>query len=78
MFSTIALTMLKLNPVAASGGAMFCANLNEPPEQHRLANIYNILAMIKHAYPLGSSFKCTTSRPLGIGCCVGQTKQAPQ
>jgi len=28
--------------------------------------------------PLGSSFKCNTSGPLGIGCCDGQTKQAPQ
>jgi hypothetical protein len=27
---------------------------------------------------LGSSFKCNTSGPLGIGCCDGQTKQAPQ
>ncbi len=28
--------------------------------------------------PLGSSFKCNTQRPEGIGCCDGQTKQAPQ
>jgi hypothetical protein len=27
---------------------------------------------------LGSSFKCNTQRPQGIGCCDGQTKQAPQ
>jgi hypothetical protein len=27
---------------------------------------------------LDSSFKCNTSRPLGIGCCDGHTKQAPQ
>jgi len=27
---------------------------------------------------LGSSFKCNTSGPLGIGCCDGQTKQASQ
>ena len=29
-------------------------------------------------YSLGSSFKCNTQRPQGIGCCDGQTKQAPQ
>jgi hypothetical protein len=29
-------------------------------------------------HSLGSSFKCNTSGPLGIGCCDGQTKQAPQ
>ena len=27
---------------------------------------------------LGSSFKCNTQSPLGIGCCDGHTKQAPQ
>ena len=27
---------------------------------------------------LGSSFKCNTQSPLGIGCCNGHTKQAPQ
>ena len=27
---------------------------------------------------LGSSFKCNTHGPKGIGCCDGQTKQAPQ
>jgi hypothetical protein len=27
---------------------------------------------------LGSSFKCNTHGPQGIGCCDGQTKQAPQ
>ena len=27
---------------------------------------------------LGSSFKCNTRNPQGIGCCDGQTKQAPQ
>lgn len=27
---------------------------------------------------LGSSFKCNTQSPQGIGCCDGQTKQAPQ
>ena len=26
---------------------------------------------------LGSSFKCNTQRPWGIGCCDGQTIQAP-
>jgi homoserine O-acetyltransferase len=29
-------------------------------------------------YNLGSSFKCNTQSPLGIGCCDGHTKQAPQ
>ena len=33
-------------------------------------------AMRKHG--LGSSFKCNTQSPLGIGCCDGHTKQAPQ
>ena len=27
---------------------------------------------------LGSSFKCNTQSHLGIGCCDGHTKQAPQ
>jgi hypothetical protein len=27
---------------------------------------------------LDSSFKCNTQSPLGIGCCDGHTKQAPQ
>jgi hypothetical protein len=27
---------------------------------------------------LGSNFKCNTRSPQGIGCCDGQTKQAPQ
>jgi len=27
---------------------------------------------------LGSSFKCNTQRPQGIGCCDGHTIQAPQ
>jgi choline-glycine betaine transporter len=27
---------------------------------------------------LGSSFKCNTQSPLGIGCCDGHTNQAPQ
>jgi hypothetical protein len=27
---------------------------------------------------LGSSFKCNTQSPLGIGCCDEHTKQAPQ
>jgi len=30
------------------------------------------------AHYLGSSFKCNTQSPLGIGCCDGHTKQAPQ
>ena len=29
-------------------------------------------------HSLGSSFKCNTQRPQGIGCCDGQTIQAPQ
>jgi hypothetical protein len=27
---------------------------------------------------LGSSFNCNTQSPLGLGCCDGHTKQAPQ
>jgi hypothetical protein len=32
----------------------------------------------EHKKSLGSSFKCNTRSPQGIGCCDGQTKQAPQ
>jgi hypothetical protein len=33
---------------------------------------------LKYFESLGSSFKCNTQRPQGIGCCDGQTIQAPQ
>jgi hypothetical protein len=33
---------------------------------------------IKTYRSFGSSFKCNTQSPLGIGCCDGHTKQAPQ
>ena len=40
--------------------------------------IYLNSAQTKGSDSLDSSFKCNTSRPLGIGCCDGHTKQAPQ
>jgi len=41
-----------------------------------LSNIQNLAHTI--GMVLGSSFKCNTQSPLGIGCCDGHTKQAPQ
>jgi hypothetical protein len=35
-------------------------------------------SIIEQVGILGSSFKCNTQSPLGIGCCDGHTKQAPQ
>jgi hypothetical protein len=48
-------------------------------EMGRLMNVVQALeAVALNRDPLGSSFKCNTQRPQGIGCCDGQTKQAPQ
>ena len=33
---------------------------------------------IKTYRSFGSSSECNTQSPLGIGCCDGHTKQAPQ
>ena len=44
--------------------------------QHDTA-LSNRASVIK-SVSLGSSFKCNTQSPLGIGCCDGHTKQAPQ
>ena len=43
-----------------------------------LDKVTALFARIIAQLGLGSSFKCNTSGPLGIGCCDGQTKQAPQ
>jgi hypothetical protein len=42
------------------------------------ATIRRLRAPPSCACCLGSSFKCNTHGPQGIGCCDGQTKQAPQ
>jgi len=45
--------------------ALFCLTLQQMASQ-------------RYGYSLGSNFKCNTRSPQGIGCCDGQTWQAPQ
>jgi hypothetical protein len=53
----------------------FCADSNTLPKiDAKITSLGNYSS----DHTLGSSFKCNTQSPLGIGCCDGHTKQAPQ
>ena len=48
------------------------------PKFDMLPLVFKNASEVPDAQGLGSSFKCNTHSPQGIGCCDGQTKQAPQ
>ena len=76
------------NGVAANFFKNLLANLvhDNTPSEWVLPNIITIgegdagaaASQVFGGDYLGSSFKCNTHGPQGIGCCDGQTKQAPQ